>query len=139
VAWADDVARAICRAAGNASAYGKAYNVAQAEIYTADSWIQACARVLGVSARYRQVHEDELTSVGLDGYALPVAGRPFGHLLLDLSAARHEFGFEPRGEAVWLTRTISGCAANPPTVDSAHYENRDVELRASGAAVQQSP
>jgi nucleoside-diphosphate-sugar epimerase len=138
VAWADDVARAFCCAAGHASAYGKAYNVAQAEIYTADSWIQTCARVLGVSARYNHMPENELRSVGLEGYALPIAGRPFGHVLLDLSAASRDFGFEPRSEDVWLARTISGCAANPPTADSAHYAQRDLELRASAAAVQQS-
>jgi nucleoside-diphosphate-sugar epimerase len=135
VAWADDVARAFCRVAGNASAYGKAYNVAQAEIYTADSWIEACARVLGVRARYAHLPEAELSAIGLNGYTLPVAGRPFGHVLVDLSALRCDVGFEPHGEDVWLRRTLSGCAAHPPPGDSAHYEQRQREM----LAVQQSP
>jgi hypothetical protein len=122
-------------------AYGHAYNVAQAEIYTADTWIAACASVLGVAgacvhvpAVTVHVPEEDLTAFGLEGYALPVAGRPFGHVLLDLSAARRDVGFEPRPEAEWLQSTIRGCAASPPEVNSAHYDRRAQELQAASAA-----
>jgi len=133
VAWADDVARAFVRAAGKPAAYGHAYNVAQAEIYTAESWITACAEVLGVTPRWAHVREAELSECGLSAYSLPVAGRPFGHVLLDLTAVRCDVGFEPRPEAEWLRTTIAGCAANPPEGDSAHYEQRARELRAARA------
>jgi nucleoside-diphosphate-sugar epimerase len=135
VAWADDVARAFVSAAGVPAAHRRAYNVAQAEIYTAETWIAACAEVLGTVARWVHVPEVSLDDHALGGYTLPVAGRPFGHVLLDLSAARCDFGFAPRPEDVWLHATINGCAANPPECDSANYERRDRELRAAASAV----
>jgi nucleoside-diphosphate-sugar epimerase len=134
VAWAEDVARLFVLCAGNALAYGHAYNVAQAEIYTADTWIAACASALGVAGACVHVPEAELAARGLEGYALPVAGRPFGHVLLDLSAARRDVGFEPRPEAEWLQATIRGCSASPPEVNSAHYDRRAQELQAASAA-----
>jgi len=63
-----------------------------------------------------------------------VAGRPFGHILLDLSAARCDLGFEPEPEDTWLRATLEGCAARPPEVNSAHYERRELELRAAHAS-----
>ena len=128
LAWVDDVARAFVCAAGMAAAYGRAYNVAQAEIYTAETWIVACAERLGLVSRWAHVPEGSLDVHGLEGYTLPVAGRPFGHVLLDLGAARRDFGFEPCPEEVWLEATVNGCAANPPDRDSAHYDRRDLEL-----------
>ncbi len=134
VAWTEDVARAFVLCAGDPSTYGHAYNVAQGEIYTAETWIAACASALGLACSHVSLPEGDLAARGLDGYTLPVAGRPFGHVLLDLSAARCDFGFEPRPEAEWLRATMQGCAANPPEVDSAHYDRRNQELEAAKAA-----
>src|SRR5207302_1473581 len=133
VAWADDVARAFVLAAGNGAAFGRTYNVAQAEIYTAGSWIEAAAQILDVPARYAHIAEDALADAGVAGYTLPIAGRPFGHLLLDLSAIRTELGFEPKQESVWLTETLRGCADDPPATHSAGYERRDIEVRLATA------
>ncbi|HEX8968043.1 MAG TPA: NAD-dependent epimerase/dehydratase family protein [Chloroflexota bacterium] len=129
VAWTHDVARAVACAAGNPAAFGHAYNVAQAEIYTAESWIEACAAVLNVRPRYAHVAED-----CPPGYRLPVAGRPFGHILLDCGAIRAELGFEPSPESVWLAETIGGCAARPPREPSAGYESRAEEVRLARTA-----
>jgi nucleoside-diphosphate-sugar epimerase len=129
VAWADDVARAFVAAAGNPSAYGRAYNVAQAEIYTAETWISACAAILGVSARYAHLPEAALADYDLADYTLPVAGRPFGHVLLNLGAAAVDLGFVPQPESVWLGATIGGCARNPPESNSAHYDRREQEVQ----------
>ena len=52
LAWTHDIARAAVSVAGNSAAFGRAYNVAQAEVYTAESWIETAAAILGVSARY---------------------------------------------------------------------------------------
>jgi nucleoside-diphosphate-sugar epimerase len=123
VAWTLDVARAIVCVATNSAAFGRAYNVAQAELYTAESWIAACAALLGVTPRYAHVAEDEPP-----GYLLPVAGRPFGHALFDCSAVRCELGFEPAPESVWLADTLRGCAADPPGEPSAGYDRRSEEL-----------
>jgi nucleoside-diphosphate-sugar epimerase len=133
VVWTHDVARAFYAAAANPAAYGKAYNVAQAEVYTAESWIEAAAQILGVTARYVHLAEDALTSVGLPGYTLPIAGRPFGHVLLDLGAIRCDLGFEPSPESVWLRHTVAGCAAAPPAIGSVGYERRAHEVAVAGA------
>lgn len=133
VAWSDDVARAFLLAAANRStAAGKTFNVAQAEIYTAETWIAACAAALDVEARFVHVPEASLPNAELAGYTLPIAGRPFGHMLVDIGAARGALGFEPRPESVWLADTMRGCAANPPTTASAGYERRAIETRLAG-------
>jgi nucleoside-diphosphate-sugar epimerase len=127
VAWTHDVARAFYCAAANPAAFGRSYNVAQAELYTAESWIEAAARILDIVPSYAHVAEDALDDTGLPGYTLPIAGRPFGHVLLDISAIRYEVGFDPSLEDVWLQDTLKGCAANPPRVNSAGYERREQE------------
>ena len=126
VVWTDDLARAFVIAAGNRSAYGRVYNVAQAEVFTADTWILAIAALLGREASIVHVAEDQ---VSVPGYATPIVGRGFGHLLLDTAAIRCELGFEPVDESVWLRHTVAGCASNPPPRDSAGYEHRAAERR----------
>jgi nucleoside-diphosphate-sugar epimerase len=129
VAWANDVARAFLFAARQANSTGRTYNVAQAEIYTAETWISSCAAALGVEPRYVHVPEATLPACGLNGYTLPIAGRPFGHMLLDIGAIRYELGFEPSAESVWLAATVRGCATDPPSAGSAGYERRATETR----------
>jgi nucleoside-diphosphate-sugar epimerase len=129
LAWTQDIARAAVSVAGNPVAFGRAYNVAQAEVYTAESWIEAAAAMLGVRARYARFAEDDAASLGLNDYTLPIAGRPFGHCLLDLAAIRYEVGFDPSPESVWLANTIQGCAANPPSANSPGYDHRAEEVR----------
>jgi nucleoside-diphosphate-sugar epimerase len=131
VVWTEDIARAFVTAAGNEHAFGQTYNVGQAEIYTAESWIEAAATTLQVALAYAHVPEEALRGLGLPDYTLPIAGRPFGHLLLDLSHIQHDLAFEPSPESVWLTETLQGCAANPPTENSPHYARRAEELRAT--------
>lgn len=129
VAWTEDLARAFVAAAQKPAAIGKTYNVAQAEIYTAASWISACARMLGVEPRYVHIPETALPDAHLEAYALPIAGRPFGHMLLDLSAIRCDLAFEPSPESAWLAATIQGCAANPPATPSPGYDRRAMETQ----------
>ena len=129
LAWTHDIARAFCAAAGNPSTFGRAYNVAQAEVYTAETWIEAAAALLGAPARYAHIREDSVDARGLAGYAMPIAGRPFGHVLVDLGSLRDDVGFEPSPEDVWLAETIRGCADRPPAGDSGGYERREVEAR----------
>jgi nucleoside-diphosphate-sugar epimerase len=127
-----DVPRAIACVAHNSAAYGCAYDVAQAELYTAESWIEACAGVLGLTPRYAHVAENDPA-----GYLLPVAGRPFGHALFDCSALRCELGFEPSPESVWLADTLRGCLANPPAGPSAGYDRRSEELSSARTSQQE--
>jgi nucleoside-diphosphate-sugar epimerase len=134
VAWADDVARAIVFATGNPAAYDRAYNVAQAEIFTAATWVIAFAAALGRPSSYVRIPETALDAAGLPGYSMPIAGRPLGHVLLDCGALRRDIGFEPSPEATWLGQTARDCAANPPTRPSAGYERRAAEVGACGTS-----
>jgi nucleoside-diphosphate-sugar epimerase len=133
LAWTQDIARAALSVAGNSAAFGRAYNVAQAEVYTAESWIETVAAILGVTARYARFAEEDAAGLGLADYQLPVAGRPFGHCLLDLAAIRYDVGFDPSPESVWLTETVQGCAANPPSSNSPGYDQRNQEVQAAQA------
>jgi len=127
VVWTRDFARACVHAAGNPAAFGHAYNVAQAEVFTAETWIMAVADALRCKASYVRIGEHDVP-----GYHMPIAGRAFGHVLLDGFAARADLGFEPVPESTWLVQTVRGCAANPPSVDSPGYVRRADEI---GAAV----
>jgi 1-deoxyxylulose-5-phosphate synthase len=134
VVWARDFARACLLAAGTSAARGRAYNVAQAEVFTAETWIQALASALGRPATCASITEDQLNGLGLAGYAMPIAGRPFGHVLLDLAAAEHDLGFVPVAESEWLVETAQMCAAEPPAQASRDYERRAIELRVTAEA-----
>ena len=135
VVWANDVARAFVVAAANRAAFGRTYNVAQSEVYTAESWIESCAALLRVRPTCAHIPEDSLERVGLPGYLLPVAGRPFGHVLLDIAAIRCELGFEPSPESIWLAETVRGCAARPPSANSPGYERRKDEVRVARSRI----
>jgi nucleoside-diphosphate-sugar epimerase len=128
VVWTHDFARACVVAAGKPSAFGHAYNVAQPEIFTAETWILALAEALGRQASYVRIPETDLP-----GYHMPIAGRAFGHVLLDGCAARADLGFEPVTESTWLVETVQGCAATPPSTPSAGYERRADEIRVAVA------
>jgi nucleoside-diphosphate-sugar epimerase len=128
VVTADDLARAFVTVIGNTQTFGKSYNVAQSEIFTAETWVQALARPLGVTATTVRIAEDTIPAAGLTGYNLPIAGRPFGQFLMDTSALRHDTGLEWTPGEEWLKDTSAGCAANPMTVPSQGYDQREQEV-----------
>jgi nucleoside-diphosphate-sugar epimerase len=128
VVWTHDFARACVLAAANPAAFGHAYNVAQVEVFTAETWILAVADALSCKASYVLIGEHDVP-----GYHLPIAGRAFGHVLLDGFAARADLGFRPVRESTWLVQTVRGCAANPPSLDSAGYARRADEIRVAVA------
>jgi hypothetical protein len=82
---------------------------------------------------YFRFSEDDAPSLGLADYKLPVAGRPFGHCLVDLSAIRYDAGFDPSPESVWLAETLVGCARNPPNQSSPGYDQRAEEVHVARA------
>jgi nucleoside-diphosphate-sugar epimerase len=128
---ADALAEAFLACAGNQATRCRAYNVAQAEILTAESWIDGLAAALGSSVEHVRVPESLLAAKGLPDYAMPIVGRPFGHVLLDISAARREFGFAPEPFETWVGATACGCAASPPSNDSPGYTRRRQEIEAA--------
>ena len=128
VVFADDLARALVNAAGNERAFGKAYNIAQPEIFDAETWVAALATPLGRQAETARVPEPLLDQVGLGEYVLPIAGRPFGNYIVDISAARADLDFVPTPFPRWTDATARGCAESPPPGDSAGYEHRQREV-----------
>jgi nucleoside-diphosphate-sugar epimerase len=128
VVTADDLAEAFVSAIGNPAALCQAYNIAQPDILTAESWTEGLASALGVTPQTVRIPESLLPEVGLQAYAMPIAGRPFGHALLDTSAARADLGFEPAPFDQWIGQTAVGCAESPPSEDSQGYAGRAVEI-----------
>lgn len=128
VVYADDLAAAYVAATGNPVAFGRTYNVAQPEIFTPETWIEALARALGREASWAHIPESLLSAVGLGEYKMPIAGKPFGHFLMDISRARQDLAFEPTPADRWLEATARGCAESPPTQDSASYDRRPTEV-----------
>lgn len=128
VAYADDLAETYVAALGNHRAYGRAYNVAQAEIFGPETWIDALDTALGRESECVRVNEEVIQQAGLTGYDMPIAGRPFGNYLVELSAAYADLDFRPSPMESWVGATARGCAANPPAVDSVGYERRDQEI-----------
>jgi nucleoside-diphosphate-sugar epimerase len=128
VVSADDLAQAFVAAAGNPSAYCKAYNIAQPDVFSAESWIETFAMALGVTSEGVRIPESLLGPAGLDGYQMPIAGRPFGYMLMDTSAARADLGLEATPLRDWVATTALGCAASHPAADSSGYERRNIEI-----------
>ena len=128
---ADALAEAFVACAGNQATCCKAYNVAQAEILTAESWIDGLATALGKTQETVRIPEALLAAAGLPGYAMPISGRPFGHVLLDTSSARQDFGFSPEPYETWIGATARGCAAAPPAQESQGYTDRPAEIAAA--------
>ncbi|MFN0073102.1 MAG: NAD-dependent epimerase/dehydratase family protein [Chloroflexota bacterium] len=129
VIHADDLARAFVACLGNPAAYGKAYNVAQPELFTAESWVTAFGRALGVNASSVRIPEDIIASAGLRDYVLPIAGIPFGQFIMDTCRLRGEIGFQFSKGEDWIQDCADGCATSPPSGDSAGYDRRDAEIR----------
>lgn len=127
VVFADDLAKAYVVASGNDRALGKAYNVAQPEIFGAETWIEALANALGRTSTSVRVTEDAI-AVHLPSYEMPIAGRPFGNYLVELCAAYRDLDFAPSSLDQWVAATAQGCAANPPAADSNGYDKRVAEL-----------
>lgn len=128
VVYADDLADAFLLALGNPAAYNKAFNIAQADILSPETWVESLAKGLETQATCVRLPEELLPRLGLDGYTMPIAGRPFGHFLMDLTAAYRDLNFTPTPLEQWMGETARGCAAAPPPQDSQGYERRSQEI-----------
>jgi nucleoside-diphosphate-sugar epimerase len=125
---ADDLARAFATCVGNPAAFNRSYNVAQAELFTAETWVQALGDALGSSSQSVRIPEDILARGGLEGYVLPIAGYPFGQFMMDTHAIRADLGFEFTDGASWIKAMVVGCAQSPPVGDSEGYGRRATEI-----------
>lgn len=139
VVYADDLVRAFVGSTGNAVTYRRAYNVAQPELFTAETWAKALAGALGREVECVHIPDHLVKPAGLDHYQIPIVHRPFGHFMMDIFRARSEIPFEPTPGAEWIADTARGCAENPPVQDSMGYElrSREIDLARRVAALDQ--
>jgi nucleoside-diphosphate-sugar epimerase len=128
VVYADDLARAFVTALGKPEAMNKAFNIAEPEIFSPESWIDGLAAALGAKSDCVRIPEPRIAAAGMPDYSMPIAGRPFGHFLMDLSAAYYELGYQPSSFEDWTGDTARGCAASPPSQDSQGYGQRSDEI-----------
>jgi nucleoside-diphosphate-sugar epimerase len=126
--YADDLAAAFVAALGNPAAYRRAYNVAQPELFTAQTWVNALAGALGRKAECVHIPETLVAPAGLEGYQIPIVHRPFGHFIMDICRARTELPFVPTPGPAWIADTARGCAEYPPSEDSLGYARRSEEI-----------
>jgi nucleoside-diphosphate-sugar epimerase len=126
--YADDLAAAFLQTLANPAAYNKAFNIAQPDILSPESWVDALASALGTTTQSIRIPERLIGPAGLEGYTMPIAGRPFGHFLMDLTAAYNDLDFSPTPFRDWIGETARGCAAAPPAQDSEGYARRTGEI-----------
>ena len=128
VTYVEDLADAFVAALGNPAAHGRAYNVAGPDLLTAESLADALAAPLGQSVSCVRLPSSVIAAAGLDDYRVPLAGLPFGHVLLDTCRAQHELSFAATSLDAWARVTSVGCAESPPQRPSRHYELRAREI-----------
>ena len=100
--WVDDVAEAVATNLANATAFGRAYNLAQREALSLRQFVLLAAEALEVTARLVSVPREWLESVGLG-----TAFSPYSHthdILLDCRAAQEELLFRPTPARRWIRR-----------------------------------
>jgi nucleoside-diphosphate-sugar epimerase len=128
VTYVEDLADAFVAALGNPLAHRRAYNVVGPDLLTAERLADALAAPLGRSVSCVRVPPSVITAAGLTDYRVPLAGLPFGHVLLDTCRAQHELSFAATPLDMWARVTSIGCADSPPKVASRHYELRAREV-----------
>jgi nucleoside-diphosphate-sugar epimerase len=136
ITYVEDLADAFVAALGNRVAYRRAYNVAGPEQLTTESWADALGAPLGRSVECVRVPGPVIAAAGLTDYRVPIAGLPFGHVLMDTCRAQQELGFRATPVERWARDTAEGCAASPPARDSRHYEARAQEIELARAYAQ---
>jgi len=77
-----------------------------------------------------------IAAAGLSEYRVPIAGLPFGHVLMDTCRAQQELSFKATPVERWARDTAAGCAASPPAGDSRHYAARAQEIELARAYAQ---
>ncbi len=102
--YQDDIVRTVAGNLLNSKAHGQAYNLAQQEILTLRSFVQAAARILG-----RNPDLVDVPSWVLDGSGLGTLFSPFSTrrpFILSTEKARRDLDFSSTPFETWLGKTI---------------------------------
>ncbi len=124
--YSGSVVAAILRLLGNASSFGRAYNLAQDETPTLRELLTTLAAALGAEPRFVEVSHDAVRAAGLDPLALsPFSGRWMS--FVDPSLAKAELGFRHEPLARYLDKIVTCFLAHPPQQPPPGYELRAKE------------
>lgn len=125
--YSEDLAETIVSVLANPAAFGKAYNVAQAETVTLRDYVSAIAQALGKDPKLVEVPLSDLKEAGLWPQAPPFV-RP-RRLVLDISAAERDLGYVPTPFPNWIAKTARWFVDVYRGQDSMAYGGRDREIR----------
>lgn len=127
--YVDDAAETMARIPGNASAVGRAYNLACAEELTLAGIVERSGELLGVG----RVETVGIPMKELDALGLDRAFSPFSQPADQVPAidrARAELGYAPTPHDTWLERTVRWYTEYFRAGDPDAYAHRAKELEA---------
>lgn len=122
-----EVARAIAGLLGNASTFGRAFNLSQEEEVPLRDVVARLADLLGAPDRSLAVTDEQLTAAVQAREISPFSGRWMSRL--DASRARQELGFTHLPLNDYLGRIVAAFLAHPPADRPEGYRNRAAEVR----------
>jgi nucleoside-diphosphate-sugar epimerase len=130
--YSGSVVRAILGLLGNATSFGRAYNLAQDETPTLRELVTALAAALGAAPRFVDVSHDAVRAAGLDPLVLsPFSGRWMS--FIDPALAKAELGFCHEPLASYLDKIVTCFLAHPSQEPPPGYEQRARERQLAGA------
>lgn len=118
-----DLAAGIVRLIGNPVATGRAYNLAQEELVSPATFLQAIGQAAGRAVEIVWVPRAVLEAAGLGDHAGPFATP----IVQEICAARRDLSWRSRPFAEWIARTVAWHQAHPYP-PSAGYDRRDREV-----------
>ena len=124
--YSEDLAMAIVSALGNPAAFGKAYNIAQAETVTLREYVTAMAEALGKDPEFVEAPLSVLKEARLWPQAPPFV-RP-RRLVLDIRAAQEDLEYQPTPFSEWIAETARWFLEEYRGRDSMGYRDRDREI-----------
>ncbi len=126
--YAGAVVRAIGAMLGDASTFGRAYNLAQDETPTLAELVAMLADLVGAPARTVAVPSAAIRDAGLEPAAIsPFSGRWMS--FLDPSIARDELGFRHEAPRAYLDKVVAVFLNAPPPAPPESYARRADEIR----------
>jgi nucleoside-diphosphate-sugar epimerase len=129
--WVGDVARAVTWLAGHDAPRHTFYNLAQPDRVPLREVLERIAHAAGLTPRFVDVSYEEMEAAGIDGDAVPWAGRWAS--VPDPTRLVVEWGFEPTPLASYLPGVVRAHLEQRPSASHAGYVYRDQE-RAFAAA-----
>lgn len=124
LAWHADVAAAIARTIGNPSTFGRAYNIAGAELFTYPTLVRALATACGAQTECLEVPRSVLRRGVLENEELPF-GEDGSMWACDVTRLRDELGARSTAAPAWMAELARAETPAPPPD---YAEKRAAEL-----------